>query len=217
MYDKMFEYVKRIVDAMQITGRLRSKTRADRYGHSERVFHWSRRLADEYEKESGVKVDKESLEVAAIFHDVAYGIAKYPKRHSTAGAEICRKYLVECGYEAEKIDGICNLIGKHSDKEALFDPDIPIELVLLMEADLMERSGAVSIVGDIWQEAMQDSVGYVHMYEHIKKFSYEQAEGNPMRTDVAKRYWEEKRRLVHMFAEQLEMDLGLDDKEKGDA
>ena len=154
------------------------------------------------------KIDMEALQIATIFHDIGYSLNKEDMHHHAEdGAVLCREYLKSVGYPAEKANFICDLIARHSDKEALHSEDSPLELVLLMEADLFDDTGAHGIVMDAWIQATKEEVSFESILEHIKKFSWKQMQNNPMRTEKARRIWEEKKELTNRFVESLAVDL----------
>jgi len=145
------------------------------------------------------------LRIATIFHDIGYSLQQ--ENHAESGAVLCREYLDSIGYPAEKADFICDLIARHSDKEILHDADTPLELVLLMEADLFDDTGAHGIVMDAWIQSLRAEVSFESIYEHIMKYSWKQMQENPMRTEKARRIWEEKKELTDRFVESLKVDL----------
>lgn len=87
--------------------------------------------------------------IATIFHDVgrpagdAQGIS-----HALAGGPITREYLENLGYDRERIDYIVMLVEKHSDKYLMKEKDTDPNLILLMEADLLDDMGVQGIVMD---------------------------------------------------------------------
>lgn len=122
-------------------------------------------------------------------------------------AVLCGENLNSIGYPKEKAEFICDLIARHSDKEELHREDTPLELVLLMEADLFDDTGAHGIVMDAWIQATKEDVSFESILEHIKKFSLRQMQNNPMRTEKARRIWEKKKELTNRFVESLTVDL----------
>lgn len=89
--------------------------------------------------------------------------------------------------------------------------DIPLELLLLMEADLLDETGALSIVWDCMSEGAQEIQSFEKTYDHIMKFSYKILKSNPMVTELGKKFWKDKQNLIELFSEQLSFDLGIDD------
>lgn len=204
MYAEMFRYVEGKLSEYDVHGgKKRNKIRYSRMDHIRRVYRWMMELY-EAEKERG-QIDIEALKIATIFHDSGYGSIERGG-HAGAGAEICREYLSGIHYPEEKIEFICDLIACHSDKEKL-EEDVPRELILLMEADLLDDTGAHGVVMDIWMEATEEDVSFESIRDHIGRFSMRQIQKNPMRTEAAKRIWEEKSAIVKQFYEAYCRDL----------
>jgi uncharacterized protein len=88
----------------------------------------------------------------------------------------------------------------------LKEKDIPIELILLMEADLLDEEGALRMVWYTLDKAVSGANSYEDVYEHIVMGNNKRLV-NPMVTEKAKYYWEEKQKLVEIFTKQLEDDI----------
>lgn len=204
-YETLFDYVKDALVAYDHHGGVaKNRIKYSRFEHTERVWRWAMILAEDFTD----KIDMEALQIAAIFHDIGYSSNKENMHsHAEDGAVLCHEYLESIGYPTEKTDFICDLIARHSDKEALQREDTPLELVLLMEADLFDDTGAHGIVMDVWIQATKEDVSFESILEHIKKFSLKQMQVNPMRTEKARRIWEEKKELTNRFVESLTVDL----------
>lgn len=204
-YETLFDYVKESLAAYDNHGGVsKNRIKYSRFEHTERVYRWMMILAEDFTYE----IDMEALQIATIFHDIGYSINKEDMHsHAADGAVLCREYLDSIGYPAKKAEFICDLIARHSDKEVLHDADTPLELVLLMEADLFDDTGAHGIVMDAWIQATKEDVSFESILEHIKKFSLKQMQVNPMRTEKARRIWEEKKELTNRFVESLTVDL----------
>ena len=204
-YEEMFAYVKDALAAYDNHGgAAKNRIKYSRFEHTERVYRWMLILAEEYAD----KINMEALRIATIFHDIGYSLNKVDMHsHAEDGAVLCREYLNAIGYPAEKTEFICDLIARHSDKEVLHDVNTPMELVLLMEADLFDDTGAHGIVMDAWIQATKEDVSFESILEHIKKFSLKQMQVNPMRTEKARRILDEKKDLTNRFVESLTVDL----------
>ncbi len=201
-YETLFEYVKETLAVYDHHGgEAVTRIKYSRFEHTKRVYRWMMILAEDFAYE----IDMEALQIATIFHDIGY--SRHKDNHAQNGAVLCREYLDSIGYLEEKTDFICDLIAKHSDKSVLFDEETPLELVLLMEADLFDDTGAHGIVMDAWIQATKDDVSFESILEHIKRFSWRQMQANPMRTEKARRIWEEKKELTNKFVESLTVDL----------
>ena len=204
-FEGLFAYVRDALAAYDGHGGV-SKTRIkySRYDHTERVYNWAMILAEDYKD----TIDMEALQIAVIFHDIGYGLNKEDMDHHAAdGAVLCGEYLERIGYPQDKTDFICNLITRHSDKECMHSEDTPLELVLLMEADLLDDTGAHGIIMDAWIRATREDVSFEAILEHINKFTRKQMQENPMRTRKAYEIWEDKKELTNRFVESLTVDL----------
>lgn len=204
-YEKLFDYVKDALTAYDHHGGAsKNSIKYSRFEHTERVYRWMLILAEDF---SG-QIDMETLKIATIFHDIGYSLNKEDMHfHARDGAVLCGEYLKSIEYPKEKAEFICDLIARHSDKEELHREDTPLELVLLMEADLFDDTGAHGIVMDAWIQATKEDVSFESILEHIKKFSLRQMQKNPMRTEKARQIWEEKKELTNRFVESLTVDL----------
>lgn len=78
-----------------------------------------------------------------------------------------------------------------------------------MEADLLDETGALSIVWDCMIEGSQEIQTFEKTYEHIMNYSYKGINENPMVTPKAVEFWDNKKKLVKEFIEQLSFDLGI--------
>lgn len=210
MYKSLWAYVERELSAHSIQKNPnKAKIRYSRFAHIQRVYRFANRIYGELNESEKQAVDLESLQISAIFHDVGY--SREEEDHALTGARLCREFLGAHGYEEEKTEFICGLVARHSDKTFLGDKNSPLELVILQEADLLDDTGAHGIVVDIWMEAVNnpENVSFDSMLEHIKRYTLQIMQENPMRTIPARRLWEEKRALVHEFVRQLELDLQI--------
>lgn len=201
--DDMISYVSTALARCEVNSRRKQKIRYNRFDHTMRVFKWMQLLYDACpEKEN---IDFDSLAVAALFHDIGY--CEDYEDHAKPGAVLCRKYLESRGHSLKKTDFICDLVARHSNKETLFQ-DIPMELVLLMEADLLDDTGAQALVMDTWFEVADgERATFESILEHMEAFSIRQMQDNPMRTEKGKQLWENKKRLAEAFVEAYREDL----------
>lgn len=171
-----------------------------RYHHTIRVLHWCFRLAEEE-----AELDKEALYTAAIFHDIGY-TDRDNGTHAERSCQAFLEYAKTQNMAPELVEKVADMIAKHSDKTLLREPDTSRELILLLEADLLDEEGAMGIVWDCMTlgNAHTNSYGnaYYHMMEHSNK-----PEPNPMVTPKAIRYWEKKKKIASEFAEELKYDL----------
>ena len=205
MYEQMIAYVKEMLQQYEESDSTKKlAVRYDRFEHTMRVCRWMQILYEAYPDKE--EIDAEALAIACIFHDIGYCEVENIRRHAEIGAEYCRKYLTQIGFDAKKTDFICDLIARHSDKKNMVG--IPMELVLLREADLLDDTGVQGLVLDIWMEAAcQDEVSFESILQHMERYTLRLMQENPMWTDKAREIWEEKRKLTEVFVGEYRRDL----------
>lgn len=180
----------------------------DRFEHTKRVLGWAKRLYDAAADKDGLRY--EELITAAIFHDVGRNFTdKVNTSHAKAGVPITREYLLSHGFSPERTEYICSLVGAHSDKYRMREENLDKNLLLLMEADLLDDMGAQGIVMDCMiTERRNPQAGFFDCLDHITRFTYRQQQNNPMVSPEGRRFWEEKTRIVEEFVTALRKDLG---------
>ena len=150
----------------------------------------------------------EVLYTAAIFHDVGRGSLK--ENHAHVGALIFKEYAKNHNFSEEFTNRVYDLIEHHSDKNQIKDKNSSNELVLLLEADLLDEEGALGIVWDLMALGKMENKDYYDAMEalkhakHILKQDY-------MVTPKAKEIWEHKKELVRVFIDDLAKDLFLEE------
>ncbi len=184
-----------------------------RFEHTKRVLGWAKRLYDMSDCKDCLRY--EDIMIATIFHDIGKSIAqKHRLAHAAVGADMTREYLKTHDYEESRIDFICSLIAAHSDKELMKTPDIDPNLILLMEADLLDDTGALGIVMDCMiTEARNKLAHFSDCLDHIMRYTYRIQKNNPMVTKAGRQLWEEKTRIVTEFAKALKQDVELSEGE----
>jgi putative nucleotidyltransferase with HDIG domain len=172
----------------------------EKYAHTKRVVCWAQRLL------KTEKADADVLLMAALFHDVGYAVS--PEGHPARGAEICAAYLREVGYEEAFVARVADCVRRHDDKSLLRDPTTPRELILLIEADCLDETGALSVLRDALTEGTCCG-DYRRTYERLLQRSIWKRPGRfPCVTRTARRIWTEKRRLYFEIVKSLAKDLG---------
>jgi uncharacterized protein len=208
-YVSMFIYVKNILgendnNATKLAEKFPFRVRSE---HIWRVYNWTKRLVDINEYRN---LDTDSLLTASLFHDAGYAISPNSKEHAENSEIIFRKYARENNFRKEKEDFIAYLVKNHSNKNLMNKENIPIELIMLFEADILDETGAMSILWDCMVEGTKEKQSYINAYEHIKINTMKILNENPMRTKKGKWYWEKKQKTVKNFIEELAYDLGIE-------
>lgn len=205
MFEEMFQYLD---GYLQEHGGnecgLKNQSFRQRTEHTRRVYAWLQRLIEE---NPPAAIRKEELLTACIFHDIGYALGR--ENHAKHSSEIFRKYAKKKGFHREQTEYICNLIAAHSDKGKLKEKDTSYELVLLMEADLLDEEGALSILLDAMAEGKSVTCSYREVYDRLQKYPVKILDYNPMVTLAGQQFWREKQELVQLFMKHLKRDLGL--------
>ena len=204
-YDEMLEFVLRTLkqgNAVKPNNPYHGFR--SRYLHSYRVYKWMGRIIDDLE------VDEEACYTAAIFHDVGYSIEK--KNHALYSEMIFRRYAETHGLNKELTDKVSKMIALHSHKELLNKKDTMPELILLMEADLLDEEGALGIAWDLLAKGAKGCNDYNESIEAMRIHSGHILSQSYMVTPRAKEYWEHKKEFVRGFINELEDDLFLEEE-----
>ena len=212
-YTEMFNYVKE-----RLAGRDVEATYIDRFpfrrrsNHTWRVFKWAERLVQQ--ENLPAELDHEAVLVAAIFHDVGYAIKPEMRthdEHAVYSVQVFDEYAADHPFPPEQTERFAWLIRHHSDKQRMKEPDIPLDLLLVMEADIMDETGALGMVWDCLYVGTKADPSYEKALEHLQQYSGAFLLDNPMVTPLARRIWEKKQNLIHEFLDQLAEDLWLGD------
>lgn len=204
MYNKYLDFVKKcLVENKGLVPPDSNMPFRSKYDHTLRVFNWSKKLV-----KGRQDVDRKVLFTAAIFHDVGYSsLGKGP--HAEQGAKIFVEYAKKLKMEDEFIKKVSNIISLHSSKELIRNKDVPIELILLIEADMLDEEGALRMVWYSIDKGITGPQSYEEIYNHIVMGNNKRLE-NPMVTEKGKYYWNRKQKLVEEFTRQLGEDIRID-------
>lgn len=205
-YKEMLDYVEKRLNHFCEFNQSKLAINYLRFEHTKRVLGWSVKLYNAFKDKS--KIDFDTLVIATIFHDVGYNDVTNFEDHATAGARIAREYLESHGFDKEKTDRVCYLVGSHSDKWRMWVEKVDDDLIMLMEADLFDDNGAAGIVMDCMiEEASNPDATFLDCYDHINRFTVRIQNNNPMFTEYSKKLWDERTRFVENFAEKLRADI----------
>lgn len=200
-YLEMYEYVQGILSSSNVIAKVDMLPFRNRMEHTKRVYKWAERILKTEAADSDVVL------TSAIFHDVGYSVFN-GKEHAENSRIICEKYLNENGYDEAFIRKVVYIVENHSDKNQLSESTTSIEHAILMEADLLDETGAMGIVWDCMDEGGNAEQSYEKTLKRLKSRSaYKYPDKNPMRTATSKKLWEEKQRLFKAFVDGLEYDL----------
>lgn len=209
-YEKELNYVKHyLIQTNGESSRRETESFRKRSEHSLNVYNWCLRIYNELEENIKKNISLDSILYAAIFHDVGYGVETFYNSHPIQGADIWKEYAFNNIEDENLIEYVSFLIKEHSNKELLNDKSTPIELIILMEADILDEEGALSICWDMINLAYKHPQSYLDYYYKIIKYSAHILNENPMKTKPAIKYWQNKQKLIEEFIKQLEFDLNI--------
>lgn len=193
-YANVIEFVKQqIAD----NGRPPNYPFRDRFEHTMRVYRWAIKL------QAKVGGDMEIIALAALLHDVGW---EEGREHGEVGAEIAVEYLDSIGLDQEKIKRVGEIILIHDDKDA--QKDLSLECQVVMDADLLDEVGAISVLWDSMATACEDNANYKKAYYRIKEFyKGNRPKVRRCKTEVARLEFNRRMNLLETFLTQLEKEL----------
>ena len=201
-YEDMLEYVKHIlIENNGIRSHKPQLYFRNRFEHIKRVYGWTKRIMLEVEN-----CNEDIVLTAAIFHDCGYTDGA-KSSHAKLGASIFMEYATAHHFDEVFTKTIYHMILNHSNKNLIENEETPIEMVVLLEADLIDEEGALGVVFDLLAEGYKGPDSYTSVFEEIMMHSAHILEQNYMRTPAAKRIWEEKKAFIKKFIEDLKYDL----------
>ena len=171
--------------------------------HIKRVLTWLKRLLDQ---DLG-SVRKDELIIATIFHDIGRQRIKDNSNHAKIGADIFMCYAKNFNWTQQEVNFIYYLIYNHSNKNLLKECGTPIELILLMEADLLDEEGALGVIFDVLSISSNDNINYELCYQAINTHSGKILKQDYLVTPLGKSLWKEKQELISKFLGDLNYDL----------
>ena len=172
---------------------------------------WAKRLYEALSDCEKQTVNYDYLAIAVIFHDIGYARNQESCTHAKKSAELFAQYAKEHHFDDESMQMIYDLILNHSDKSKIND-DISMEQILLFEADMLDEEGVMGIAWDLLM--IKDAKSFLDAYERGLYYLEKISRQSPMRTEFAKKLWQEKQMIVQAYYAHLRYDLGLDDELK---
>jgi len=107
----------------------------------------------------------------------------------------------------ESINTICAVIASHSDKHLPADENMQ-EANILMDADVLDEIGAMSVLWDCFSEASTPAYDYISAYKRIlARYKFDEQEIARFRTREGKKRFLEMRRYVGAFLDGLKTEL----------
>lgn len=176
--------------------------------HILRVYRWAQQLMGGQEA-----INQEVVLLAALLHDIGYArvTPDTRKHHAAYSAELAEACLRERHYPWSVIEQVTYLVREHSHKRHLADVASSPELIVLLEADLLDETGAMSVAWDCMMEGGLPNQSFEAALKHVQRYSQAHLQTNPMTSPMAKAIWARKRQLVDTFVDQLNQDLFIEE------
>ena len=178
----------------------RSQPFRNRFEHTMRVLKWAHRI---HEVEGG---DLEIITLAVLFHDSGWSDTI---EHALVGAELAENYLLEKNVDPVLVDRVTSAVRTHNKR--LESPEgLPIENLIVMDADLLDELGITTLVWDAMAAASEENPSYVSVLEKDLEF-YERAKGKTvqLKTEVGLKFYHERMAIWDRCLSHLQYELGL--------
>jgi uncharacterized protein len=175
----------------------------NRFEHTMRVLKWAYRIQ---KVEGG---DLEIITLAVLFHDSGWSDTI---EHALVGAELAEKYLLEKNVDPVLIDRVTSAVRTHN-KRLESHEGLPIENLIVMDADLLDELGITTLVWDAMAAATEENPSYVRVLEKDLEF-YERAKGKTvqLKTEAGLKFYNERMVIWDRCLSHLQYELGLNNE-----
>ena len=178
-YAEVVDFVK---EQTAVNGRPPNYPFRSRFEHTMRVYRWAIKL------QSKLGGDLDIIVLAALLHDVGWDDER---PHGEVGAEIAK---------------IGEIIMIHEEKDT--DADLSLECRIVMDADLLDEVGAISVLWDSMATAIEDEASYKRAYYRIKNFyKINKPKIKRCKTEAGRLEYSKRMQLLEDFIFQLEKEL----------
>ena len=193
-YANVIEFVK---EKIAVNGRPPNYPFRDRFEHTMRVYRWAIKL------QAKVGGDLDIIALAALLHDVGW---EEGRDHGEVSAEIAVEYLDSIGIDPVMIGRVGEIIRIHEDKDTT-DP-LSLECQVVMDADLLDEVGAISVLWDSMATACEDNANYKKAYYRIKEYyNGNRPKIRRCKTAAGRIEFDKRMKMLEDFLFQLEREL----------
>ena len=158
-YDELLKFAQ---ENIKLINRPLAHKFRDRYTHTLRVLKWGEKIQA---IEGG---DLEVVKAACILHDIGWDDVI---NHAVISKNIAEKYLNDINYDENKKIKVLEAIENHNNREA--ECGLNLESFIVMDADILDEVGALSIMWDSMGAACEPDASYKKAYGRIVKYSNE--------------------------------------------
>jgi uncharacterized protein len=174
----------------------------DRFEHTVRVLKWAKRI---HEVEGG---DIEIVILAVLFHDTGWD---EQEDHALIGAELARKYLVSQDVKLEIVNRVMSAVETHNKRQNP-QANLPIENLIVMDADRLDELGVTTLVWDSMTTAIQENPSFKKALERSQMFFADAKEGiNLIQTETGRKFYNERVEIWEKCLAHLRYELGVSD------
>lgn len=179
------------------------------YGHCVRCAVWARRLA------IAEGADVEVAEISALFHDIGKAVDSTVEGHALVGAEVCDRMLTSLGVDPQKRCQIVAIVRDHIRHAR--DDRASLEAKVESDADLLDETGAMTVLWDAMAEAAVADCSYDTAFDRVARACdrLSSASDTAYHTPSAKRVFRERVRFLRSFVDHLAGELGRPDRPGG--
>jgi len=181
----------------------RSQPFRNRFHHTMRVLNWAKRIQS---VEGG---DFEIITLAVLFHDAGWSDTV---EHALIGVELAEKFLLENGVDPILIDQITSAVRTHNKR---LEPreSLPIENLIVMDADFLDEVGVTTLVWDAMSTALGDNPSYAKSLERDLEF-YKSARNQTiyLKTETGIKFYNERLAMWERCISHFQYELGLSEE-----
>lgn len=146
--------------------------------------------------------------ISALFHDIGKSVDKTAQSHGEVGAQICGDYLTSVAYDKSRSVKIVQIVRSHSSHAN--ENDTSLEAKVVSDADLLDETGAITVLWDAMACAEEDAPSYEKACDRITRAYAKLKVELPDRLHTPTTRQILKGRLLFMntFLRNLEYELG---------
>ncbi len=190
------------VEAKRLINNLSRKSQPfrNRFEHTMRVLKWADRI---HKIEGG---DFEIIKFAILFHDTGWSDTI---DHALIGAELAEKFLLGKDVDPILVARIVSAVHTHNKGDELQE-SLPLENLIVMDADLLDEVGVTTLVWDAMATANENNPSYIRVLEKDIEFYKEAKEKTIyLKTETGKKLYNERISIWEMCLSHFRYVLSL--------
>lgn len=121
--------------------------------------------------------DEDACHLAALFHDACYFDCDRYDGHPQAGAALARRYLTGQGFDRATVQKVERAVLDHAGRGAAYWASCPLEVQILVEADLLDKIGPAGAAAHLLHYGSQGE-DQLAALERLRRELLERAEGS---------------------------------------